>query len=165
MQKTIGKHAPHREMVNATSPSSRPNVFSESSVADAFVAKFQHRIIRFDPDPNDDDYSPDDEPSFLVINICKRDTVGVVEILSHGGHVPDAFVLQKVRELVAQLTAGADELTVVRCNSFAFCAGVFAFLKSDPRLADIPHKKPVRGFDYERLSSIMEKPRAHAATG
>jgi hypothetical protein len=158
-------HAPPRETDATTTPatmSARPNVFSESSVADAFVTKFQHRIIGFDHDLDDED--PDDNPSFLVVHDCKPTAVSV-EIISHGGFVPAGFVITKIRELVEALTRDCDELTRVRCGAFSFAKGVFEYLKTDPRLVAKKMHPSSRAYDYARLSSIMESPRARIATG
>ncbi len=154
METFSNKHAPPAED-KTTSPSeitsSKPIVFSESYIASAFVERYIHQIVRLD----DYDEGPDDDPIFLVPNDCKR-TPCAVEIIRHGGFVGTAFLITKIRELVAELTADADEFTQIRCGAFSFAKGVLEYLKTDPRLASKPARPRPRGYDFERISSVME---------
>ena len=101
---------------------------TELSTAEAFCHKYRGRVLV----DNDGDF---------IVNSLYTETGGQRRFIAKGANVAESFILHKIRQLVIELSDGADTETKIRVQTAAFVQAVLGLIRNDPRFELPPHTK------------------------
>ncbi|MGA3064355.1 MAG: hypothetical protein ABSD90_14180 [Methylocystis sp.] len=110
--------------------------------------KYHRRLVRVDPRDDDED----DTSGFVVASIRGEDGDALIDSME----VPNNFVIAKIRELIDELSASADEFTAIRIGQFSFALGVFKYLQIDPAMGHQYHYKKPHEYRWAEANKSME---------